>query len=811
MQILPASGPPGQLMIIGDYPTASEWESKKCFGGGTGSLFNRLLQPFGKKIGDIYSTYLVKTPVPGFSSRSKKVREEAWKKAWDQSNWIEMIQEEIDACNPNAIILFGEKTLNYLCNEKTINKQRGSILHVTPELVQNKPIKAVPILSPRDIYIDNERPIQTTQWDINKAFRISQYRGPFKHPGITWIANSATELQNYWSRSQNGDFLTFDIETHHGYITCISFCTNGQEAVSVPLLIGRMPINERAYLYKLTADILKHRIPKVNQNIKYDWTVVERFGFKVHNIVGDTMLMAHTIYPELPKGLDFLTSIYTDQPYYKDEGKDFDPRRHDYDRLLLYNAKDALVTWQIWQEQQNDAKAYGVFDFFHKRVWPTFFIYKKMDGRGIRVDDTRRKKLLDKYVPLLEEATLPLKLIACNREFNAESPKQVGKLLYEELGIKPRYHTTPTGNLAYSTDEKTLDDLVIKGKLSNGQIEIILKIKFARKLGNVIGFLENPISIDGRMRMSSKLQGTETGRTSMSKALEARYRINEKGRIEQEDCGWSFQTIGKHGFDFGTQKYGADLRSIFVASPGYTLVSGDQSQAEARVVAVLSDDFETLELFDKTDIHTLTATWVLGKEFSAITKDERQFCGKVTRHAGNYNESPGGLMIRSHKTFRECAFVLDKFHAASPKIRAIFHAEIRKQIDKIRCLISPHGRRRDFMGKVDEDMYKEAFATIPQATVSDHSKQTILVGLMNKWHEPDVYPINEAHDGLDFEVREGLEMEFIKDFDQFMRTPISFKNCSLPRDIELVIPGEYEMGKIWCAPANGGDLKKVVI
>jgi uracil-DNA glycosylase family 4 len=809
MTILPASGPPGPLMIIGDYPTNSEWESKKCFGGGTGSLFNRLLKPFGKKIGDIYSTYLVKAPISGFSSRSKKTRDEAWNKAWGQANWIEMLQSEIDACNPNAIILFGEKTLNYLCNEKTINKQRGSILHVAPELVNNKPIKVVPILSPRDIYIDNERPIQTTQWDINKAIRVSQYRGEFRTPGLVWIVKSAQELNNYWQRASTGDFLTFDIETHHGYITCISFCTNGQEAISVPFLIGRMDALERASLYKQCFSILNDKIPKVNQNIKYDWTVLERYGFQVKNIVGDTMLMAHTIYPELPKGLDFLASIYTDQPYYKDEGKDFDPKRHDWDRLLLYNAKDALVTWNVWKEQQEDAKAYNVFDFFHKRVWPTFFIYKKMDQRGIRVDDERRRSLLGKYIPLLEENNLPLKLIAGRRDFNPESPTQVGKLLYEELGIKPKYHTTPTGNMAYSTDEKTLDGLILKGGLSDGQKEIILKIKFARKVGNVIGFLENPISRDGKMRMSSKLHGTETGRTSMSKALEERYRINEKGRIEQTDSGWSFQTLGKHGFDFGGKKYGADLRSIFISSPGYSFVSGDQSQAEARVVAVLSNDIETLQLFDRTDIHTLTATWVLGKEFSQISKDERQFCGKVTRHAGNYNESPGGLMIRSHKTFRECSFVLDKFHAASPKIRGIFHADIRRCIDKDRRLISPHGRRRDFLGIVDEDMYKEAFATIPQATVSDHSKQTILTGLMQIFSEPEVYPINEAHDGLDFEVKCGMEMEFIAEFDKLMKTPILFNECSLPRDIELVIPGEYEMGTIWCAPDYGGDLRRV--
>jgi uracil-DNA glycosylase family 4 len=809
LEILTPSGPSGPLMIVGDYPTQVEWQNRKPFSGGTRSIFNLLLRPYKLNLDGIYSTYLVKRPIPGIDSRNKKVRDESWASAWGAHDWFSMLKNEIECVEPNVIIAFGEKTLNYLTGASKVLKRRGSILNIHPQ-ISTKAIKVVPILSPRAIFQENDKPFQYTQWDIGKAIKYRNSKVPFKEPGLIWIVKSANELDRYWDRARDGEFLTFDIETHFGFfITCISFCTDGKEACSVPLLIGDMDYQERAYIYQKVGKILASRIPKVNQNIKYDWMQLERFGFQVNNIVGDTMLMAHTIYPEYPKGLDFLNSIYTEVPYYKDEGKDFDPKVHDYSRLMLYNAKDSLVTWNIWKSQQDDAQAQGVKNFFFDKVMPSFFVYKKMDQKGILVDDTRRKSLQVKYEEAYHNSILPLKLYSRRHDFNPESPKQVGEFIYSTLGVKPRYHQTPTGGMALSTDEKTLDDILIKDDLDPGRRKLLLSIKFCRKLENVLGFLNNPISADGRIRMSSKLHGTETGRTSMSKALESRFVINSKGRLEQVPCGWSFQTIGKHGFEWNGQTYGKDLRSIFVADPGYTIVSGDQKGAEARIVCVLSEDYETLSIMDESDIHTHTAALILGIPFEKVSSVQRQKIGKTGRHAGNYNESPPSLMLRTHMSYEDCVNILARFHQEVPKVRGIFHAQIREYVNRFKHLVSPHGRRRDFFGRINEDIYKEAFATIPQATVTDHSKHTILIPLDSKFTLEEAAPFCEAHDGLDFLVRNDVVEKFLLEFNQAMRTPIDFRSGSLPRDYELIMPGEYEIGTCWASPKGGGDMRTV--
>jgi DNA polymerase I len=630
-----------------------------------------------------------------------------------------------------------------------------------------------------------------------------EYEKRYSPVETIWIANSSSSILNWWDRARGAPYLTLDIETHHGYVTCIGFSHDGNEAFSIPFLVGPgRDYTERGNYYKNVDMILRSKIPKVNQNIKYDWSVLETYGFDVANIIGDTMLMAHTIYPELPKGLDFLNSIYTDLPYYKDEGKKFDPRIHSMDRLLKYNARDALCTWQIWKCQLEDAEALRVKHFYFNHVHPTFFIYKKMDQYGIRVDDTQRKTLISKYEPKLDEICSTINMVA-EETINPLSPTQVGKLVYEILKCPKKSHVTPSGKWAYSTDEDSLEDLYVNQVSDSGRKTILRSLIVARKYAKVLQFLRSPISPDGRMRTSYKLHGTETGRTSAGKSIEPFFALGKKNKIEDIECGGSFQTIPKHGYEFGTERIGGELRSIFVPSPGYIFVEGDQAQAEDRIVCVLAQDWAGLEILNKKtfirnrfglkdDRHTLTAVLVTSKKFEDITEDDRQNKGKKPRHAGNYNASAGMLAVFTHLPFGECKRIMDKFHSENPKIRGIFHEGIKNQILEKRFLVSPHGRRRDFFGQVNEDTYKVAFANIPQATVSDHNKFTILRRLVLEYPEPFAIPLAESHDSLTFEVRIEHKDAFISKFRMACETPIDFSGCSLSRDYNLIIPGDVK-------------------
>jgi DNA polymerase I-like protein with 3'-5' exonuclease and polymerase domains/uracil-DNA glycosylase len=802
VKLIDSSGVSSPLLIVGDYPTNNEYVNGNAFTGASGHLVDTLFAP--KRVSGWYKTYYYKAPIPGYASPIKKVRQEALARIREAENWDSILAKELHDIKPNAILAMGELALDALTEEKGIGKWRGSILHLHPRF--NLPdIKVIPTLSAREIWEQNDKPMVYCQWDIQKALRMMDYVKRYETFETIWIANNSSGISNWWDSACRADFITVDIETHRGFITCVGFSSDGNSAFSVPLLIGpHMDYSERGRIYKILKEILESKVPKVNQNMKYDWTCLQQFGIEVNNIVGDTMLMAHTIYPELDKNLGFLNSIYTDLPYYKDEGKKFDPTIHSVERLLKYNARDALCTWRIWKLQQDDADSFGVKEFYFKHVHPSFFTYKRMDDRGIRVDNSRRQALLQKYQPLLWDIQTTINLVA-EEKVNVNSYVQVGRFIYEILKCPKRKHPTTGGKEVYSTDEKILEDVIVNGGVNESQIKMIRQVILARKLHNVINFLEVPISTDGRMRTSYKLHGTETGRTSAGKYIEPHYEICN-GKVIEVESGGSFQTIPKHGYEFGAERFGADLRSIFVPSPGYCFIEGDQKQAEDRVVCVLAEDWEGLQILNKTefkknkfglkdDRHTLTACLITSKPFDEITEDDRQLRGKKPRHAGNYDMTPAMLAVQTQMHYGHCVKIMEKFHSDNPKIRGIFHEGIKHELLKRRKLVTPHGRRRDFFGRIDAEMNRQAYSTIPQATVSDHTKFTILAGLINEFPEPMMFPLSESHDSLMSEVRLDC-IEFYSDaFRRICETPINFIDCSLSRDYNLVIPADIVVYK----------------
>lgn len=796
-----------KLMIVGDYPTKEEYAQGLAYSGPTGSFIDSLLKPHDYSIKKCFCTYLYKVPIPGWESKKRKNKQIALEKVKDIAPFEQYLQEEIETIQPNVILSLGELSLNYLTGHKGVDKRRGSIYPILPTITKRE-IKVVPILSPRDIWRQNEKPHSYTVFDVGKAVKLIPYTKAYQLNLNIWFPRNSQELYNWWARvrTSNTSHLTVDIETHFGFITCLGFCHDGKEAISIPLLLGMLKdYEEQGRVYSLIAEILRSPIPKVNQNILYDITLLERWGIKTNNIIGDTMLLAGVIYPELPKDLGFLNSLYTDIPYYKDEGRDYDPRIHRPEKLLRYNALDCLSTWRIWDEQLKDAAQMGVKKFYFHYIMPTaFYTYKKMSEHGIRRDETQRLKLLHKYVPLREECQQFI-TEGVGQHINPNSPKQVAHLVYDILDCPKQYTVNEDGEKTLTTGEEELEEIYIN-KLAegDGRREILKQALLYRKIDKVITFLNAPISADGRARMTPKIAGTKSGRTSNGKSLDYIYIKKSEKKINYVQTGFSFQTIPKHGFEFGTQRIGEDLRSIFVPSPGYVFVGGDGSQAEARVVCVLAEDYDTLKLFDETDIHIVTATWVLGKKYEDITKQDRQDYGKKPRHAGNYNMGPGRLSQMTHKPESETRIILVKFHDASPKIRGVFHAGIRREITQSRCLVSPHGRRRDFFGRVTEDMFKEGFSQVPQATVSDHFKFTVLNTINSKWDAPLIYPFAEGHDSLDFEVKAECRESFTRDLQAAIETPISFREGTFIRDFDLIIPGEVEFSEF-----NWKDMIKI--
>lgn len=236
-----------------------------------------------------------------------------------------------------------------------------------------------------------------------------------------------------------------------------------------------------------------------------------------------------------------------------------------------------------------------------------------------------------------------------------------------------------------------------------------------------------------------------------------------------------------------------------ILSDDYCLLEIDQKQAEARVVALLADDEPLLELFDKIDIHKFTAMNVLGVPYQEVTEPVR-FIGKECRHAGNLNVKKRRFMTMVNtdaKKFHidiaisewKAGQILEAFHTFSPKVQGIFHAEVERIIRDTGVLISPNGRRRQFLGRREGNFWEEAYAQIPQSTVSD---QTKLAAINFRGRLPRIPILVEAHDALVIMPRLSEKLEAAQILKEEMEKPIDFSLCSISRR-PLKIPAEVKI------------------
>ena len=823
MNLISGHGQPSELMIVADYSDKHDAFTMKALSGKPGNDVSKYLAGVGVPGGIeyCYRTSYLKLPLVGVETRNKKKRKEIIDNARFSHDWESILRDEISQIKPNVIIPLGELALNALTAEKGINNFRGSILPINPTWRLDFTPKVVPTLHPRQIQ-ENYIAHWYVPVDYKRAWELRNHKEQYKRRELLWIARTPTELKNYWDRAKNGKFLTLDIETYLNYITCIGFCTDGYEAVCVPMMENMSPVHMRL-MWELIYDILKSDIRKVNQNISYDIHQLESFGFKVNNIYDDTMLMFHTLYPEFPKNLGFQTSLYTDQPYYKDEGRLFDPRMG-LDQLYYYNAKDALVTWQIYEKQVKDAKELRVYGFHRANIFDNnlFGIYRRINTRGIRIDDARRQTLKRKYTAMREAHLYNLEQLY-GKPLNINSPKQVASFIYDFLKCPEMTHVTPGGDDAPNTDAESLEELCIN-KIKSLEVKRAVKeVIVTRKLTKVLEYIDTPLHPDGRLRTTYRLEGTKSGRTSGSCSQDCEYGIDRDGelgpknKLHRLEYGSTLHNIPKRPYEceeFEGEIYGKDIPSMFIPSPGYVFVEGDGKSAEAGVVFVLAEDWEMLDYMYnrkaqkvneygiKDDIHTLTAMLCRDIKFEEVTEFARENYGKRGRHAGHFDMGAWRLMMMIHRPLQECKDVLDRFHQKNPKIRLIYHGDIQRFVTNNGYLVSPHGRRRDFFGRRNnKQFWKEVYSNYSQATVSDHTKFS-----MPLLHAeiPSAEFCIEKHDSILAEIPVEKSESYCAAFKSIYERPIDFRQGSITRNFQLVIPADIKVGEL---EASWGDLK----
>ena len=158
-------------------------------------------------------------------------------------------------------------------------------------------------------------------------------------------------------------------------------------------------------IWKIVGEkLVNNKLQKAGQNFKADkvyW--LESSGFIVNNFTDDGMFKIHTLSPELPKSLAFQQSIYTNEPFHKNEGKEYNPHKDKIDDLLKYNAKDCVVNCECIEEMDKDISELGLDEFYQKFVMDLYPIYEKIEKRGIGLNLEKKKELSKFYDGLLLE------------------------------------------------------------------------------------------------------------------------------------------------------------------------------------------------------------------------------------------------------------------------------------------------------------------------------------------------------------------------------------------------------------------------
>lgn len=808
------------VVLVADYPQGEDLTTNYAISGYKQNQIRTFCRAAGLNYEGFYTTCLIKDKLPdikqlGCNIPKRVLSDSDLAKLYNEKTvpaYSEIFLNEIRTLQPNLIVPLGEISFQFLTGLWGIRKFRGSILKLNPIHQIGKYTKILPIMGPYPYLMKEYNLKFLTQIDFNK---IKKWAGEDAIPDDTfriWIAKSYTELRAFIDRCyplaaakkiQEGGFLVFDIESYMNIPTCISFCFDGFESCCVPLLDFAIPFEQRVLMMGLVAKLLNSPIPKVNQNVKYDWKTMERWGFRAANVCGDTMLASSTLYCEFPKNLGFLTSIYTDIPYFKDEGRQFDPSQHKKEQFYLYNAKDSLATHQIYTKQIPELSELGVEGIYGKLI-QLMPIYRKMEDRGIRVSEERRNQLSNKYWFLFNAHCLTLCRLANIIKFNPLSAPACSKLVFDELG-----YTKIRG--VEGTDEESLNMLMAFGQSRHCSTilgkAILQEIIYCRKLHKIIEILELDVYPDGRFRCEFNLTGTVTGRTSAGKTTDyflsferdskGRQKIVKSANGRIPTLGHSLQTIGKHGFRINGEEYGTDIRDIYVPTPGFCFVEIDLSGAEARVDRVLSGIFD-MRVFDDPGIHKLTGSWIFNCKPHEIKKGSLEYhLAKTVRHAGERNMQANRFFMMAQDegtavnlTIEQAKEILTKFHENQPEIKEIYHKSIEVAIKSTGRLVAPNGRRRDFFDRLDSHAtINSGISYLPQVIVSDQTKFSFIKTFSEF---PAAHLICESHDSGTAEVPLGLEQQYFEIYKKNVEEPIDFRKGSLKRDYSLVIPCEAE-------------------
>lgn len=774
------SGPrDAEIVFVDESPIDEELNLGQSFTGKIGMVFTNKLTSLGINIEQCYTTNLVKhSPIQWFNltgSKRPKGKDDFnifWvgdRPSEPLLRWRDLLLEEL-ASLPNVKVIYalGAQALWALTGETKIAKWRGSILYCSHEnSLKHRNIPIIPTYRPAKAIPDWSK-WPTIEADIMKGLRVSKPGWSPPNPNLI-ISPTESQICTYFAKHAKDKLVMYDIETSpRDGVSCIAFAYNTEEALCVPTTVKYWGTIHQLQniIRKIAGELTRPDKIRVAQNHTFELLYLSRFW---HILPGkpweDTMLMQHACYPELPKGLAYQASIYTDYNYYKDDLKSWVGGELSDEDSWLYNARDAVVQMTCMKALEEEMDELGVrhtYEFMLSLLEPITY----MMLRGLRVDEVKRIEHAEEMLPKLDAL---IKDLQERYGVNPSSPTQVIEY------IKRKGLRVPTHRGKPSTMKKKLLQLAAKDKEFG---EIIYAREQRTTTSNFLFTNSDPI--DCRLRCSINITGTETGRLSSNESIFG--------------TGRNLQNIPKM------------LRDIYVPDKGKVFWAADLAGAEARVVAYLAEDPVLIQLIKAGDnIHNYTARLMFGVTDEEIAEDKAR-CkkegrpndsyysrAKKGRHALHYLIGPRTFAEDMRIPFSEAVALLRKLRSNSTHILG-WQESTKAQLRKTRMLttLAPFRRKRYFFEQYGDALWREGVAYVPQSTVPDiidRGITRIYNELCPKFEGVEV--LLQIHDEVMGQCYEHELEEVITALPELLRVPLTCHG----RTFE--IPVEISYGKNW--------------
>lgn len=423
----------------------------------------------------------------------------------------------------------------------------------------------------------------------------------------------------------------------------LAFAYKEGEAFYVPISANQEEARKQVALFKPFFE--DETIEKVGQNLKFDILQLRSYDIHVKGKIFDTMIAHYLLNPELRHGMDYMAETYLQYKTVPIEdligprGKNQKSMRDIAPEIVAeYAAEDADITLKLKNILEKEIKQNNLEHLFYEIELPLVYVLADMERTGVRLDLGALKQLSEELTA--ELAGVEKEIIdMAGFDFNVNSPKQIGEVLFDRMKIVDKPKKTKTGQ--YSTSE---DELV---KLRNRHpiIEKILEQRGLKKLLSTyidaFPLLVNPRS--GKVHTSFNQTVAATGRLSSTNPNLQNIPIRDER--------------------------GKEMRRVFIPDDGCTFLSADYSQIELRIMAHLSGDKNMVEAFvNGQDIHAATSAKIYKVPLEDVTGGMRNKA-KTANFGIIYGISVFGLSERLNIPRSEAKELIDGYFETYPEVK----------------------------------------------------------------------------------------------------------------------------------------------